>query len=343
MPRCVGSAGRIATAAIGVAFLLHAADPVAERVAVVGGNCPRIIEDVAGQVRTFTTGQLGELGVFRPDLVVVPAESGKVWRGISPTVLKEVFGRDKVVGLGRGGCELYVMLGSDLGGVMLMPSDFAVHLVNFPTGIIAPPTLPETFLLHDGIQSYVAGVWDRGDPARDGFEGIARWRQRRNHWPVARQGNLLLWGADAPLSTLTEDGRRLFLALLRDHVRRPFVSFEEARPPKTFWPAGPIEDSLTPTALDNLYYFRPKRPGTIRAVLSWARPERLSLVLNGPGQVVGWYARYGREDGASPLRIEFQVTPELVKQGDVPWRFSVTHYGGFAGRIDYRLDLDFPD
>ena len=155
---------------------------------------------------------------------------------------------------------------------------------------------------------------------------------------MARQGNLLLWGFDASLDTLTADGRRLFAALLEDHARRPFVPFEELKPRIEYVAPGRFNGDLTCQFADDVLHFRLNGPGRIRATLYWRRgAERLALILNGPGRR-GYYAR---EDGRSPLEIDFPVTPEIAGRGS-EWTISVNAFHRFQGPIRYTLDLDFP-
>jgi hypothetical protein len=55
--------------------------------------------------------------------------------------------------------------------------------------------------------------------------------------------------------------------------------------------------------------------------------ERLTLILNGPGQT----GYYDRKDGASPLEIDFEVSQAHVNRGD-RWTISVVNFGGGYSR-----------
>ena len=71
----------------------------------------------------------------------------------------------------------------------------------------------------------------------------------------------------------------------------------------------------------------PTAAGTITAEATWGGDRSLALILNGPGQV-GYYER---QDGASPLRLRFQVTPELLRL-DGEWRLSIVNFSGLPAR-----------
>jgi hypothetical protein len=49
------------------------------------------------------------------------------------------------------------------------------------------------------------------------FERIARFTNDRDHWPIARTGNYLLWGFEASVDQMTEAGKRLFVNVLVNH------------------------------------------------------------------------------------------------------------------------------
>ena len=71
----------------------------------------------------------------------------------------------------------------------------------------------------------------------------------------------------------------------------------------------------------------PTAAGTITAEASWGGGRSLALILNGPGQV----GSYARQDGASPLRLRFEVTPELLRL-DGEWRLSIVNFSGLPAR-----------
>jgi len=78
-------------------------------------------------------------------------------------------------------------------------------------------------------------------------------------------------------------------------------------------------------------------PGRIVSEAVWrGSATNLSLILHGPAQV-GYYAR---QDGSSPLRLEFEVTDKLLALG-TEWRLSVVNSDP-AGRASGRVVLTHP-
>ena len=283
---------------------------------------------------------LQELGVFSPDLIVVAADTGGVWSEMSDRVLRTLFRGKRIVGLGSGGTDLFQELGATIGtgSGAHFPGRHDVVLANFPSGHVAPPDLPPEFPVHHPGPSDVHGIYDGGSPALRGFEAFAHPPGSDHHWSVLRQGNLLLWGFDAPLKSLTDEGRALLIALMQDHLQRPFISFEERLPKVEVFPPGRYAERLTAQFSDQEWHIRLEQPGPIRAMVEFdSELGPLALILNGPGQV-GFFER---NDGGSPLEIIFEVTPELLERGDV-WRVSVTKFGEVPRPIEYTIELDFP-
>ena len=66
---------------------------------------------------------------------------------------------------------------------------------------------------------------------------------------------------------------------------------------------------------------RPAAAGKIVVEATWSQPAALAIILNGPGQT-GYYAR---QDGNSPLRLEFDLTAELFAKGE-GWRLSLVNF-----------------
>jgi hypothetical protein len=64
--------------------------------------------------------------------------------------------------------------------------------------------------------------------------------------------------------------------------------------------------------------------------------QTLALILNGPGQT-GYYAR---KDGRSPLEIDFQLTPELLRRGN-KWQVSIINFSR-QGSAEGTLFMEHP-
>jgi hypothetical protein len=76
--------------------------------------------------------------------------------------------------------------------------------------------------------------------------------------------------------------------------------------------------------------------GAIGAQATWSGvPPDLALIVNGPGQV-GYYAR---EDGSSPLSVNYSVTPADFATGD-SWRVSLTGFS--APDVEGSIQLTYP-
>ena len=78
--------------------------------------------------------------------------------------------------------------------------------------------------------------------------------------------------------------------------------------------------------------FELTEPGQIKVQANWkGTARRLALILNGPGQTQA----YGRQDGASPLSLSYQVTEKTLAKGE-GWRVSVVNFrstGNATGTI----------
>ncbi|MEM8839295.1 MAG: hypothetical protein AAGE89_14465 [Pseudomonadota bacterium] len=321
--------------------------PLRARIAVVAMDdrlgtltAEALARSVGANLEVFPHNGLQELGIYNPDLIVIAADTARVWPEMSDRVLRALFDGQKIVGLGTGGSELFRALGATIGKghAAHFGGSNEVTLANFPSGHIDRPDLPRDFPVHRPGRFDVQGIYDGGSPALQGFEAFANVAGHDHHWPVVRQGNLLFWGFDAPLNTLTNEGRLLLHSLLKDHLERPYISFEARLPEVEVFPPGRHAERLTGQFSGQTWHIRLARPGMVRALVDYD-PEHgpVALILNGPGQV-GYFER---KNGVSPLEIRFEVTPELLERGDV-WRVSVKKFGPVPRPIDYTIELDFP-
>lgn len=306
----------------------------------VGKKSAEALSPSIAAMETVKHDALNQLGILNPDLIIVAADTRGVWSEMSPRVLRSLFVGKKVVALGNGGAELLQVLGATIGRGSAMHGAGLSEIVleNFPFGFVDRPSLPTKFSVHSPVRSDVLGIYDAGSPALRGFEAFARWPTHKNHWTIARQGNLLFWGYDAPLDTLTNEGRTLLIALIRDHHDRPFVSFEDRLPRIEPVQPGLHSDKLSKDFSSHTWHIQLSRPGYIHATLrSDSTTEPLTLLLNGPGKI-GYFER---KDGKSPLEISFDVTEDLLARGDI-WRISVTKFGEIPKPIVYEIELKFP-
>jgi len=80
-----------------------------------------------------------------------------------------------------------------------------------------------------------------------------------------------------------------------------------------------------------------ERPGPLAVHAAWqGSASSLALILNGPGQT-GYYAR---QDGASPLRISFEITPELLRLGN-EWTISIVNFSS-RGSASGVILIEYP-
>lgn len=78
-------------------------------------------------------------------------------------------------------------------------------------------------------------------------------------------------------------------------------------------------------------------PGSLRVRATWSGASSLALILNGPGQT-GYYAR---QDGGSPLAIDFAVTADLLERGS-QWQISVVNFQQSDPRGEGTLTMTLP-
>jgi hypothetical protein len=291
-------------------------------------------------VTALRTEELGDLPVNQPDLVIVGPDTQRFWSSQSRSVLSSVFGPYKVVGIGWSGATLFSLLDLELGNVM--HSDAATASVEQASLLSEPLKVPAPKQVEINAASEradVVGVYDSGSPGLAGFEGIARWPKEEHHWPIARQGNFLLWGFPASVDEWTPAARLLFLNLLVNHRKQPSLHLEQARRVRRFVEPGSWADRLTAGFPRGERLFQVGTPGRIHVRVAW-RPavHPLALILNGPGQM----GAFARKDGPSPLMIDFDVSPEHVHRG-TDWRVSLGSFEPIGQEgIDYELELAFP-
>lgn len=121
--------------------------------------------------------------------------------------------------------------------------------------------------------------------------------------------------------------RRTSLALLTTLAILLMVIFTGTAPALPF--------AIGPNDKDE-YHFIIDSPGEIRVQASWTgTASNLALILNGPGQVNA----YARQDGRSPIELEYSVTSADVDKGET-WTIGIWNFGG--GTADGDLILTSP-
>ncbi|MGD9049253.1 MAG: hypothetical protein PVF77_14440, partial [Anaerolineae bacterium] len=130
-----------------------------------------------------------------------------------------------------------------------------------------------------------------------------------------------------------------------DHWRVSIASFGSARADGTVRITYPSGSSTTPFVTE--FSVAPgfggaislivlQSAGAIDAQATWSAPSSsLGFIINGPGQV-GYYAR---QDGTSPLGVQYTVTPADFAAGDT-WRVSLTAFSPL--NVEGTVNLTYP-
>ncbi|MCH8295578.1 hypothetical protein IH992_31225, partial [Candidatus Poribacteria bacterium] len=308
------------------------------------------LEEHGAQVSLISAQELDLLADTSPDIIIIGADTKGIWQDMPSTELSQLFENHKLIGFGRGGEALFFHLGLELGSSM--GSKNPQVIVEHSELLCSPLSISNNLVeVYQPSEAYVLGVFDgfnskeNGSLANSGFEGIAHFQRGHHHWPIARQGNYVLWGFDSPTDQMTDAGRQLFVNLLAHHKARPSVPLSQARKQPEYIKPGLLSDDLTERYNKSVWNFQVNQVGQIRADLWWHPVDQeLALVLNGPGQV-GFYARV---DGTSPQVIVFDVEEKHLARG-TDWCISVVCFGfGCIGceemgcdLINFKLQLEF--
>jgi hypothetical protein len=289
----------------------------------------------------LTTDELAKIPAIAPDIVVVAADTGNSWAKQPQSALRLVFENYKVIAVGAGS-KLFAALGLEIDSDHAMGDPSGTSVIVQNQALLKSPqpiSASDGFLQVSQPGGTITGVYDEGSPDIAGFEGIAKWKNHPDHWPIARQGNYVFWGFDLPPGQLTDAGKRVFVNLLFDQRSHPAVPLSQARRKLEYVQPGPVSDRLNAQFPTGILHFQVRRPGRILAKVSWNPAQRsLALILNGPGQVGG----FARKDGVSPLEIMWDVTDKNISAG-IDWLIKVTAFGDVGSAvIDYKLDLSFP-
>jgi len=303
------------------------------------------LENEGAEVSVISTDQLDSLAATRPDTIIVCGDTGAAWGKISKTVLSRLFEDPKIIAFGNAGTNLFRLLGlriADPNGMHSRESAGTQLVVQVPEILQSPLTIPaenQMVQVYEPSTSDVIGIYDHGSPMVAGFEGIAHWSKWKNHWPVCRQGNYVLWGFSAPTSEMTDAGKQLFVNLLVNLKARPSVPLSQARRKAEYIKSGLISERLSKQFPDHKWPFQVKNTGHINARLSWTPPDVGLAFILGTEQ----RRRFERKDGRSPLTIDYDVNEEDVAHSDDDWFIGVTCFGDIGTKvIDYQLELSLP-
>jgi hypothetical protein len=197
------------------------------RVALITDNpdgirgLPELLATYGGESSILSVAERSKLSLIHPEVVIVCPRRVGVARiqGWEPVNSRD-FENYKVVGMGYPAAILFGLLGLEI------KADNVMHLETEQPWIVELAEAlkyPEAIPNPDGALQVAAkgrdaiGVYEfdhDGVPRR--FERIARFTNARDNWPIARQGNYLLWGFEASVE-MTEAGKRLFVNVLFNH------------------------------------------------------------------------------------------------------------------------------
>ncbi|MDQ5826291.1 MAG: hypothetical protein M3441_19020 [Chloroflexota bacterium] len=104
-------------------------------------------------------------------------------------------------------------------------------------------------------------------------------------------------------------------------------------------PTSPVQDNfvVSPNSGKAVNLLVLRGPGPIEAETTWSgTPNSLALIVNGPGQVNA----YARQDGGSPLSVNYVVTPADFAAG-ANWRVSVVSFSA-GSQLEGNIQMTFP-
>ncbi|MEM6308473.1 MAG: hypothetical protein AAF754_00360 [Pseudomonadota bacterium] len=305
-----------------------------------GAQYTSFFKDHGAQIDVISTDQLQSIGIKKPDVVFVAADTYNLWRKTSARSLRTILRQVRIFGFGNGGADMFEVLGADIGRGSSMHGRGKndIRLVNTPSQLKDPGRFSSAVDLYTSSRADVLGIYDDGSPSIANLDVFARWPTHSNHWTIVKQGNLFLWGYDAPVRDLTSEGKALLVSMIKHHVQSPLIPFETLLPEKKLTKPGTYSELLTNQFSSQAWFIEPHKAGAIRAEVTFSPDAgQLAVILNGPGQV----GRFARSDGGSPLNIAFNLTPELASR-EGPWKITVQKFGTFDKAIPFHIRLDYP-
>lgn len=296
-----------------------------------------LLREEGRRVEVVSSSDRHRLAESAAGAVFVDTEAKRYWSGLPKDSLARLFEHQKVFGIGDGGADLFRALDLAIGSCMSSYDGTLVVEGEDVLGIAVPrgPDGKGSLALYAGPARLHRGVYDEGNPKLAGFQGLARWRDAPNHWPLARQGNYLLWGITAKSRDWTPEGKRFFRELLARHLGEASVPLSRAVKPVELVQPGTSTGRITRNRQRGEVRFRARKPGSLKAKVVWpAEKGECALILHGPD--------FARVDGPSPLVIRFEVTAAHLRD-EREWRLEFTQFGEMHKEgVPYTLELDFP-
>jgi hypothetical protein len=198
--------------------------PTLGRVALITDNpdgvrgLKDLLETYGGEISIVSIAEPSQLGLTHPEVVIFCPDSDASWA--PDRWVAQDLENYKVFGMGRAGFKLFYLLGLEISHRDYnLPSDSGdPWTVELAEVLEYPEAIPSGALqvaAKDGGDAW--GVWEFAHATPCRFERIARYKNAGAYWTVARQGNYLLWGLDASVDRMTEEGKRLFVNVLINH------------------------------------------------------------------------------------------------------------------------------
>jgi len=199
------------------------------------------------------------------------------------------------------------------------------------------PTAEPIFLYDEDPLRMVNVIYDRGSFHLIGAQGIASYEQQATckgqSWSIVKYGNYVFWGYISEVEKLTEEGKRLFVNIVKFVQETPYERPELER---EYFKPGSYSGTLGCNFINNTYPIKVNKKGNIKVNVT--SDEELWLVLNGPGQV----HYYDRDIAVSPS-LSYNVISDQLQFGE-DWFVSVYYFGDVTSqtRIKYEIEIDFP-
>jgi len=302
-----------------------------------------ILADTGLPTKYLDLSQIEQLPSLKPGVVIFGNE-GSWWSPLelSEELIAYLRSDVKIVGMGELGLHLFNTLYTFS---LFGNNDSAFHLPVFldqdvPEAISAGlPTTEPIYLYNETDPNRMEGtaINDLGSLRLLGAQGIARYEQQQTckgqSWLLVKYGNYVFWGYSLEVEKITEDGKRLFMNVVKYEQE---TTYERPELEREYFEPGRYPGTLGCDFINNIYPIRVNKKGDVK--VSVTSDQEIWLVLNGPGQV----RYYERDISVSPA-LSYYVSSDLLRLGE-DWYVSVYYFGDLTPqtRIKYEVEIDYP-
>lgn len=302
-----------------------------------------VLQDEGIWVHPLDPSRVRDLLDLRPGLVVFGASSPQADPpDLSQEVRDFLASRVKVIGIGLLGTRLFEKIQPNSALSSRHATGMTSRVVSLarklPNSVLG--TLPGGFPLYDesGDDPSVAeaAIVNQGGLELQGAKAIAELQGagdacNASPWPVAQQGNRVLWGSGQPAWRLSSEARQLFVNIVRDLRSTDIL---KPSPQAQFLPGPYPGRTLGCRNTQNEYPLQVSGPGKIEVTVHSKSKLVLTLAASRPGDDQTVHSDY----------LSGPVTAEQLSQGE-SWLVLVTYDGSLSehsGNVEYDLDLDYP-